>query len=226
MDFYKLIKSLDELVFEILSWLYFYPRTLIRTLLRPFGLMLDTEKRMDEDPDPAWGDRIGPPLFLALTLAVIHGVEIGIGIDTTADYKNDAIKELMSDDTNLLAVRIVLFGVLPLLAAARELKVRGMRMTKSALQAPFYAQCYPAAGYAVLVNTTYFAAHDLLTSSPMTGAAILFGGLLISVLWIGFVETRWFHRRLETTRLRAVGHAFLLLLQWLLLAAALTLLLA
>ncbi|WP_265571094.1 hypothetical protein [Sphingomicrobium nitratireducens] len=226
MDFYKLIKSLDELVFEILSWLYFYPRTLIRTLLTPFGLMLDTEKRMDEDPDPAWGDRIGPPLFLALTLAVIHGIEIGIGIDAVESYQNEAIKELMSNDTNLLAVRIVLFGALPLLAAARELKVRGIRMTKSALQAPFYAQCYPAAGYAVLVNATYFAAHDLITTKPALGAAILFGGLLVSALWVGFVETRWFHRRLETTRLRAMGHAFVLLLQWLLLAVAVTLVLS
>lgn len=226
MDFYKLIKSLDELVFEVLSWLYFYPRTLLRTLFKPFGLMVDTEKQMEEDDEPAWGDRIGPPLFLALTLVLIHFVEMGIGIDAGESFQNEAFKELMSDDTNLLALRIVVFGVLPLLAAARELRVRDIRLTKSALKAPFYAQCYAAAGYAILCNAAYFSGHHALVDQPVLGASLLIGGLLVAVTWIGFVETRWFHRTLEISRWRALRHSTVVLLQWLLIAVVITLIFA
>ena len=35
MNFLKLIQSLDELLYEIMSWLIFYPVTLWRALTRP-----------------------------------------------------------------------------------------------------------------------------------------------------------------------------------------------
>ncbi|WP_265562090.1 hypothetical protein [Sphingomicrobium arenosum] len=223
MDFYKLVKSLDDLVFEILSWLYFYPRTLLRTLFRPFALMRDTEAQMEEDDEPAFGDRIGPPLFLALTLGLIHVVEMGMGIEAAEDFHNEAIRELMSDDRNLLALRIILFGGLPLLAAARQLKAQDRTLSKSMLKAPFYAQCYAAAGYAVLFNAAYFSGHAFMDTHQEMAAGLLFGGLLVAAVWIGWVEARWFHRVLGVGRWKAFRHALVLLVQWFALFVLLTL---
>lgn len=222
MDFYKLIKSLDALVFEVLSWLYFYPRTLLRTLLKPFALMADTRKLMDEDDEPAWGDRIGPPLFLALTLVVIHFIEAAMGIDAAQEFKNPAIKELMSDDTNLLAMRVILFGVLPLLAAVRELKVRGIEPRRNDIEAPFYAQCYAAAGYAVLVNGAFFLSRHFAPTDEVASAFTLLGGLVIAILWIGWVESRWFHRTLDLSRPRALLQTAIVLAQWLAIGVAIS----
>ena len=222
MDFYKLIKSLDALVFEVLSWLYFYPRTLIRTLLRPVALMADTRKLMDEDDEPAWGDRIGPPLFLALTLVVIHFIEEAMGIEAAAEFENPEIKELMSDDTNLVAMRVILFGVLPLLAAVRELKVRGIEANRIDIEAPFYAQCYAAAGYAVLVNCAFLLAQYLSATNEVASAFTLLGGVAVSAVWIGLVEARWFHRSLGLTRGQAFRQASLVLLQWLAIGVAIS----
>ena len=218
MDFYKLIKSLDALVFEVLSWLYFYPRTLFRVIFSPFALMTDTRRLMKDDEDPAWGDRIGPPLFLALTLALIHFIEEAMGIEAADEFANPAIRELMSDDTNLLAMRVVLFGALPLLAAVRELKVCGLESHREAIEEPFYAQCYAAAGYAVLINGAFLLALHFRDTNEIVSAFSLLGGILVSFVWIGWVEARWFHRALDLPRGRALVQASIVLLQWLALA--------
>ena len=44
MDFLKWIKSLDELLFELMSWLVVWPVTLVRTLLGPIAMMRYADK--------------------------------------------------------------------------------------------------------------------------------------------------------------------------------------
>lgn len=39
MYFMKWLSSLDELLYEVISWLVFYPLTLWRTCTRPLGMM-------------------------------------------------------------------------------------------------------------------------------------------------------------------------------------------
>jgi len=39
MDFMRLLQSLEELLYELVSWLVFYPVTLWRTLTRPREMM-------------------------------------------------------------------------------------------------------------------------------------------------------------------------------------------
>ena len=39
MDFMKLIESLDEALYSVMSWLLFYPLTLWRTIVQPLNMM-------------------------------------------------------------------------------------------------------------------------------------------------------------------------------------------
>ena len=39
MDFFKLLRSLDELLFEILTWIIYYPRTLWMVVRRPLRMI-------------------------------------------------------------------------------------------------------------------------------------------------------------------------------------------
>jgi hypothetical protein len=50
MDFFKLLQSLDELLYEIMSWLIFYPITLWRAVTRPRVTM----DRIESDRPKAW----------------------------------------------------------------------------------------------------------------------------------------------------------------------------
>jgi hypothetical protein len=61
MDFLKLIRSLDELLYEIMSWLIFYPVTLWRALTRPLKMMDYSDAEQGDAEDWAdWSTTIRP----------------------------------------------------------------------------------------------------------------------------------------------------------------------
>lgn len=72
MDFLKLIQSLDELLYEIMSWLIFYPVTLWRALTKPLKMMDYSEAELGDPADRQYSDTLSPPLFLLLTIALTH----------------------------------------------------------------------------------------------------------------------------------------------------------
>lgn len=211
MDFFKLIKSLDELVYEVLSWLLFFPRTLWRILTRPAATMLAAETELQRPEETQFNDMIGPPLFLALALAVIHIVELNVVGQDDMVTRKDGFAKFISDDTNLLVLRIVLFGLLPLTVARRLLKVRGEEVEKNALRAPFNAQCYAAAMYATLFNVGIFVIGSTLEHRLVFGVATV----AAAVLWFVAVERAWFRVKLGCGIGRAFWNAVMVFVEWL-----------
>ncbi|WP_260483727.1 hypothetical protein [Sphingomicrobium flavum] len=219
MDFYKLIKSLDELVFEVLSWLLYYPLTLWRMASAPFVTMSEVERELTEDEEHSFDEVLGPPLFLAITLGLLHLWELVEGLEVAET--SGGLGGFLADDKNLLAFRIILFGILPLIAAIRTLRHRGQPLQKGILRAPVYAQCYAAAVFAILFNAPLFIAQEL--DGEMAGWTALLG-VTFAMLWLGWVETRWFHRSLGISRLRALGYTIRVLGEWLIVALLLSML--
>ena len=211
MDFFKLIQSLDELVYEVLGWLLFFPRTVGQLVIRPVTMMLSAETELADDEEHQFDDLIAPPLFLALVLALIHVVELQVvGQDAIVTSK-EGFAKFISNDTNLLVLRIVMFGLLPLTVARRLLKIRKMPVNKRDLKAPFYAQCYAAAIYAVILNGGIF-----LTQAKFDNALKI--GVIVGLLGIGWfliVETIWFRRKEAFGWARAFWNALVSWLEWL-----------
>lgn len=110
MDFMKLLKSLEELLFELVSWLLFYPLTVWRSVTRPLSMMRYADLELGDRLEDQYDDTISPPLFLLLTLLLSQGLSTAFPseFDTAA-----AAKELGSG-SNLLIARGVVFGIYPL----------------------------------------------------------------------------------------------------------------
>src|SRR5690349_10768094 len=72
MNFFNLLQSLDELLYEVMSWLVFYPITLWRTLVRPLQMMDYSDVEQGDASDQQYTDTLSPPLFLLLSLIIIH----------------------------------------------------------------------------------------------------------------------------------------------------------
>ena len=60
MPFIIFLKSFEVLLFEIVSWLVFYPRTFWRTVRQPLRMMKRAESEMKLEPAEQFRDLIIP----------------------------------------------------------------------------------------------------------------------------------------------------------------------
>lgn len=148
MDFIRFIKSLEDFLYEVATWLLFYPRTLWLAFRRPLALAAYSEHELTQDLREQYTDVVSPPLFLLLTLLLVHAMEM-LG-PPLQSYRSPLIAKLMDSDVNLLVFRAVAYSLFPLLMAKAELRARGVRADRDTLRRPFYDQCFFVAPLVVL----------------------------------------------------------------------------
>ena len=194
----KVLKSLEELLYELVSWLVFYPLTLWRSVISPLSMMRYADLELADRPEDQYDDVISPPLFLLITLLLAQAVSTLMprGAAETA-----AEAALTASDTNLLIARGVIFGIFPLTMAVTLLVSKGIRITRNTLRPPFFSQCYVAAPFAFLLGL----ATDLML---IPGGDGVIAGLLtlgVALAWYGQAQVRWFRLDLDVGTIRALG---------------------
>ncbi|QNO25473.1 hypothetical protein EEB18_011705 [Sphingopyxis sp. OPL5] len=203
MNFFNLLQSLDELLYEVMSWLVFYPVTLWRVLVHPLKMMDYSDVEQGDVSDQQYTDTLSPPLFLLLSLILVHAAEIAlVGTDAVVASKV-GLSAFVSNNTDLIILRIVLYSLFPVMMATRMVRARGLQVDRATLRAPFYSQCYVAAVLAMMLGTAVILIKQGHDWSVLAGGALALFGLL----WFGFLQTAWFNQHLKCGRLRAFGHA-------------------
>lgn len=198
MDFMRIIKSLEEFLYELMVWLVFYPVTLWRAVVHPQRMMTYADDEIDDPDSDRYSDTLSPPIFLALSLLIAHAIE------KTAPHANQ-LGGILADDEKLIAYRIFAFSLFPLLASIRMMRHKGMALDRNTLRQPFYAQCFIAAPFALGVDLSsalapYFHGHE---------APTIFGLLGLTCLWYLSVQTLWFSTQLSISKARGFGDAIL-----------------
>lgn len=186
MDFLKWIKSLDDLLFELMSWLVFWPLTLMRTLFGPLKMMRYADAQLALPEEEQYSEALSPPVFLVATLLVSHLVSIVLGQPDEIVQSRSGLGAMVTDDTTALAVRLALFSAFPLIFSVILLLVRQRKIDRISLRLPFYAQCYPAAVFAAAIAVA--AEIRLLGLGPPGTASI---AIIAAMLWLTVVETQW-----------------------------------
>jgi hypothetical protein len=203
MDFMKWLNSLDELLYEVMSWLAFYPLTLWRTAIRPLAMMDYADSQLALPEDQQYADAISPPLFLALTLALAHGVEEALGVTDKIVASHRGLSGLVSDDSSALVLRLLAFAIFPLVMSVRLVRGRKISLNRSSLRMPFYANCYPAAVFALGLSVGTTIATLPWPAGRIVGSTIATAALLYYVA----VETRWFKTQRSIGVMLALGSA-------------------
>lgn len=188
MDFMKLLKSLEELLYELASWIIFYPLTLWRSVVTPLVMMRYADTELADREEDQYDDALSPPLFLLITLLIAQGVSFAIPstVDTTA-------AGALSSGSNLLIARGVVFSMFPLVMAVALLRCKSVRLTRNALRPPFYSQCYVAAPFAFMIGLSA----DLMLMSGDHGPGAGLAVLALSTIWYVQLQVRWFCRDLQ-----------------------------
>lgn len=196
MDFMRLLKSLEELLYELVSWIVFYPLTLWRSVVHPHEMMRYADTELSDTESEQYTDALSPPLFLLISLLLVHGAELSLIREAMPWAKNS----FFGNDSNLLMFRAVSFSIFPLLMALKLLRSRRAKVDRNTLKPPFYSQCYIAVPFALGVS--------LAMLLVRTGIPVLLTlGLILlsaSLLWYIAVETRWFTEQLKLPAGRAL----------------------
>jgi hypothetical protein len=209
MDFFKFIQSLDELLFEVLSWLLFYPTTLWRVLVHPVRTLRYAEAELQKEPDEQFSDSLSPPLFLMLTLIIVHVVELSWVGQSEVVKGRSGVNAFVTSDTSIIVLRTVLFGLFPLLLARQFAKASGAPVNRATIKNAFYAQCFATAPFALLISASTLIGRRY-------GATALWptlGCLLSGLIWLGLIQTEWFHAKLKIGRWAAFKQSSVVMLQ-------------
>ena len=203
MDFFKLVQSLDELLYEVMSWLIFYPVTLWRALTRPLKMMDYSDAEQGDTEDKQYSDTLSPPLFLLLTLVISHLLALSTVGESSVLLDKTGLGRLINDDSSLILMRVGFFSLFPLAMAARLVLARGLKLDRAPLKAPFYSQCYVAAPFALMVSGAGILLQLKLLAAGIAGLALL----AFALLWFGTLQILWFAQHLRISRWRAALHA-------------------
>ncbi|MGH6696086.1 hypothetical protein [Sphingopyxis sp.] len=203
MNFFNLLKSLDELLYEAMSWLIFYPVTLWRTLVHPLRMMDYSDVEQGDAADQQYTDTLSPPLFLLLTLIIGHAIELSLVGQAVEVGRKVGLSALISDNSSLILLRTATFSLFPLVLAARLVRAQGKTLDRDSLRGPFYAQCYLAAPFALMSGVSENLIRLAHPWSEIAGVFLY----LFALLWFGSLQTLWFRQHLGSGAVRAFGHA-------------------
>jgi hypothetical protein len=212
LDFLKLLRSVEDLLFEVLTWIIYYPRTLWMVMRHPLQMIDYSDHEQSDDEQEQYTDTMSPPLLLLLTLVIGHVLEV-----TTRSLHikagNDMARMIVTSDQNLIALRAFLFGLLPLFAAQNYVKHKHLPLERKHLRAPFFGECYVAAIFALLVIVTT----GVAAIFPMVKSLLIPLGVVGATAWFLTIETLQMRRALGFSTLAALTRAAWILAKALLL---------
>lgn len=146
MDFAKLLKSVEDAVYEVMVWLLLLPKTLLWTMFKPKAAMKYIDLQWEEKkPDERFDERLSP-VMLWLLSAVIPMTLWFILARPDVENTQDFLKALSSD---IYQVTFYMMLV-PFLYIAWMEWLNKEPVRRSALKISFYRHCYALAPAQVL----------------------------------------------------------------------------
>lgn len=204
MDFMKWLNSLGDVLYEVMSWLIFYPITLWRTMTNPLAMMRYSNAELHDEEDEQFDDTLTPPLLLVLSLLLTQALDTVLGGGTNPIIaQKSGLAAYITDSTTLLALRLILFALFPLMYAARLLRAKRVKLTRQRLKEPFYAQCYACGPFSLFLGLGLSLGHSAIPAVQIA-APIVSGGALVAYL---SAQTLWFMRNLGQNVVRGFGNA-------------------
>lgn len=205
MDFMKWLSSLDELLFEMMSWLVFFPVTLWKTLSRPLAMVRYANEELDQSENVPFAKAVSPPLFLVLAMLLSAGLGEALGEQDALVNSQHGLATLIADSKSALVLRVLLFALFPLLMSVIFIRAAKLPLERMTLRRIFYGQCYPGGAFALILSIG-----AALSQLPTAGDNVVIIGNLVMLAAVGnyiLVEARFFRAELFDGWLRALSAA-------------------
>jgi len=190
VPFLLFLKTIEDLLYQIMSWLIFYPRTLWRCVGHPLIMMQRAEQELARPPQEQFLDVLSPPIFLLLTVLIALGFQMVLVGNSKVLELDSGLASLITDNSSLIIFRIIAFASLPMIAGAFALRVLQRPLDRLTLQPLFYAQCFMTTPAVLL----YSSAVTLSRLAAPAADAIAGAMLVAATVFYVAVEANWFAR--------------------------------
>lgn len=194
MDLYKLLKSLEEFLYEIIVLLVFYPRTMWLSLRYPQRMMDYADTELGDVQSGQYIDTVSLPLFLMITLGLTY--LFGLMLHTPA--LEEEVPSLISDPERMLIFRVFAFSMLPLFLSLRLMRNLAIKLDRDTLRAPFYSQCFVTAPFAMGIGFGL----TLTTFAGSDGVIVGIFLMVLSTYWYVRQQAHWFAAKRGTGLVR------------------------
>jgi hypothetical protein len=208
MSFVQLLRSIEDLIYEIMTWLVYYPRTLWRVIRHPVAMIDYSEQEQGQSVEEQYTDSLSPPLFLFLSIILAHGLELVL--HAKIDAPAAGVSRLFPNaEESLIFIRLILFCIFPLVYAVGMVKRSNHPLERKTLRAPFFSQCYLGAVFAILMSDAAIMIRFRTDTLVISGIALA----AVTIIWYITIQSLWFAEHLKLTRARGVGIATALFLK-------------
>jgi len=141
MDLIRLLRSLEEFLYELVGWLVFYPRTFWRVVVHPGRIAMYTREELQKPLEHRFQATISPVLMLILTVGLAHAMEL-VSRAALPAIDTPAGKILFGSEEGLMLTRSAIFCVYALGAALGTLRRQRAPVTRDTLREPFSIQAF------------------------------------------------------------------------------------
>ena len=174
MDFFKILQSAEELLFELASWIVLYPRTLWRIIRHPSALAQKVTVELGQEGSKRFDDMVSPPLCLILSVAL----GIGLAPDVPETDANALGQWMQATFYNQMMLSALTAATVPLMLALGQLRHAHQPIDRETLRRPFYLQAYLVSPLAVVIGPLLAAWQN----ASGAGAGILLGITIAALL--------------------------------------------
>lgn len=188
MDFLSFTRAAEQFVYEFMTWVLFFPLTIIKILLNPLVSVDYVEAEDGKPQDTAYAGAMRPALLLLIALT-LGSLAVPFNQDEIAKMAQIRIGRIITDSwVNLVLFRLITFSTFPTIAALIYDRFTPGKIDRFSLRRPFSQQCYLMAPFVLFVS-------PLLVLSSRTDNAWVFLAIAALHLWLLVAETLFFVKR-------------------------------
>ena len=151
MDLMRILRSLEEFLYELVGWLVFYPRTFWRVMRHPAAIARYTQLELEQEPEHQFTETISPVLMLILSVVIAHALEM-LARMPTEDTSTPISQLLLGSEQALLLTRCVVFCGYALIAALSILQQQRKPITRETLRTPFSIQAFLVSPFVLMLS--------------------------------------------------------------------------
>lgn len=196
MDLMALVRSIEELLYEILSWFIFLPLTLWYCIRFPLRMMRYGASEIADKSEHRFAEALSPPIMMFLTIGFLHLFDSKL-----AHSQNALVTWLAQDDRNLLVFRAVIFSLLPLLLASVDLRLKGSALTRDTLRPAFYSHSYVATPFILTLGLALNVAQRPFAGSLSLALLIV----LFGTIWYVAAVINWLRHDVQLSLVKSVA---------------------